>query len=84
MPTVLDDTPGDQFMEEIKQKKDKWEDTAREAVKTADSSWEEHNGFLTKDGLIYVLPTKICDIVSSRHTTMITWPVTQDDIVQLS
>jgi hypothetical protein len=50
----LDDTPGDRFMEEIKQKKDKWEDMAREAVKTADSGWEEHNGFLTKDRLIYV------------------------------
>jgi hypothetical protein len=54
MPAVLDDTPGDQFMEEIKQKKDKWEDVAQKAVKTADSRWEEHNGFLTKDGLIYV------------------------------
>jgi hypothetical protein len=54
MPAVLNDTPGDRFMEEIKQKKDKWEDVAREAVKTAGSGWEEHNEFLTKDGLIYV------------------------------
>jgi hypothetical protein len=28
MPAVLDNTPGDRFMEEIKQKKDRWEDVA--------------------------------------------------------
>jgi hypothetical protein len=54
MPAALDDTPRDRFMEEIKQKEKKWEDAVQEAVKTADNGWEEHNGFLTKDRLIYV------------------------------
>jgi hypothetical protein len=56
MPAVLDNTPGDRFMEEIKQKKHLWEDGAKEALGKEDSGWEGHDGFLTKDGLIYVPP----------------------------
>jgi hypothetical protein len=56
MPAVLDDTPGDRFMEEIKQKKHLWEAGAKEVLRKEDSGWEEHDGFLTKDGLIYVPP----------------------------
>jgi hypothetical protein len=58
MPAVLDDTPGDRFMEEIKQKKDLWEAGAKEALGKDDSGREEHDGFLTKGGLIYVPPDK--------------------------
>jgi hypothetical protein len=58
MPAVLDDTPGDRFMEEIKQKKDLWEAGAKEALGKEDSRWEEHNRFLMKDGLIYMPPNE--------------------------
>jgi hypothetical protein len=53
MPAVLDNTLGDRFME-IKQKKDLWEAGAKEVLGKDDSGWEEHDGFLMKDGLIYM------------------------------
>jgi hypothetical protein len=58
MPAVLDNTPGDRFMEDIKQKKDLWEASAKEVLGKDDSRWEEHNRFLTMDRLIYVPPDK--------------------------
>jgi hypothetical protein len=63
MPAVLNDTPGDRFMEEIKQKKDLWEAGAKEALGKEDSR------FLTKDRLIYVPPDEALQhrILKAHH-----------------
>ena len=49
MPAVLDDTPGDQFMEDIKNGKQDWEDVVKKALKEKADGWEEHeDGFITR------------------------------------
>lgn len=68
MPAVLDDTLGDRFMEEIKQKKDLWEAGVKEVLGKDDSRWEEHNRFLMKDRLIYVpLDEALCHRILKAH-----------------
>jgi hypothetical protein len=74
MPTVLDDTLGDRFMEEIKQKKNLWEAGMKEALRKDNSGWEEHDGFLTKDGLIYMPPDEVLQhwILKAHHNDYLT------------
>ncbi|KAJ7689691.1 hypothetical protein B0H17DRAFT_1202146 [Mycena rosella] len=52
MPAVLDNIPGDQFMEEIKEKKEKWEEKVTGLWEDGEEpeSWVKHNDYLTKDG----------------------------------
>jgi hypothetical protein len=49
MPAVLDDTAGDQFMEDIKAGKADWEDVVKKALKEKAEGWEEHEDlFITR------------------------------------
>jgi hypothetical protein len=58
MPAVLDDTAGDQFMEDIKAGKADWEDVVKKAPKEKAEGWEEHeDGFVTRHRTVYVPPT---------------------------
>jgi hypothetical protein len=58
MPAVLDDTAGDQFMEDIKAGKADWEDLVKKALKEKAEGWEEHkDGFVTRHRTVYVPPT---------------------------
>jgi hypothetical protein len=58
MPAVLDDTAGDQFMEDIKAGKADWEDVVKKAIEEKAEGWEEHkDGFVTQYQTVYVPPT---------------------------
>jgi hypothetical protein len=49
MPAVLNDTVGDQFMEDIKAGKADWEDVVKKALEEKAEGWEEHeDGFITR------------------------------------
>ena len=57
MPAVLDDTPGDALMAEIKQRKDEWEESVKDLWKEGEedpAGWSQQDGFLTKDNMVYV------------------------------
>jgi len=54
MPAVLDDTPGDRFVEEIKASRDQWEEDVKQALVEGKGEWVEKDGMLWKDGLLYV------------------------------
>lgn len=54
MPAVLDDTPGDQFMEDIKAKKDQWEHKVKEMLTQENTDWEDHGEFLSYRQTVYV------------------------------
>jgi hypothetical protein len=47
MLAVLDDTVGDQFMEDIKAGKADWEEAVKKALEEKAMGWEEH-----KDGFV--------------------------------
>jgi hypothetical protein len=58
MLVVLNDTAGDQFMEEIKAGKADWEDVVKKALEERAEGWEEHEErFVTRYRTVYIPPT---------------------------
>jgi hypothetical protein len=75
MPAVLDDTAGDQFMEDIKAVKSDWEEVVKKVLEEKAEGWEEHNdrpgigapGHLLKSARVAIYYNVLHYITTSSH-----------------